>query len=146
MKDRRPIKPPKTPLTIASDAPATTPKAKLTKATKANATPPTPNPLAGVTIRAEALSYREDLHRPRIFIKTPTGTYYKLVPGVRTTTKAEALQAAQAYRDSILASGQLPPKGEPRANTPPPTSSGRSRRSATKKVAGMPGVTRVEVD
>jgi hypothetical protein len=34
------------------------------------------------------------------------------VPGVRTTTKAEALTASQQYRASILASGILPPKGE----------------------------------
>jgi hypothetical protein len=71
--------------------------------------------LAGVTITAEVLTYKPDLHRPRIHIKTPTGTYDKLVPGVRTTTKAEALQAAQAYRESILASGVLPPKGERKA-------------------------------
>jgi hypothetical protein len=50
----------------------TTPKTP--KATKA----PTPDPLAGVTIRAEVMTYTPDLHRPRIHIKTPTGAYYKL--------------------------------------------------------------------
>lgn len=95
----------------------TTPKTrKAAKATpkppKAKAPTPQADPLAGVTIRAEVMRYKPDLHRPRVRITTPTGSYYKLVPGVRTTTKAEALAAAQAYRESILASGQLPPKGE----------------------------------
>jgi hypothetical protein len=81
-----------------------------------------------------------------VHIKTPTGTYYKLVPGVRTTTKAEALQEAQACRERILTSGVLPPKGEPRAKAPAPTTAGTSRRSKPRTVAGMPGVTRVEVE
>jgi hypothetical protein len=114
MKDRRPVKTTKAPLTIAPEASTKKPpKAKAAKAKPAPA--PTPDPLAGVSIRAEVLTYRPDLHRPRLHIKTPTGTYYKLVPGVRTATKSEALLAAQMYRESILASGQLPPKGEPRA-------------------------------
>jgi hypothetical protein len=58
-----------------------------------------------------------DLHRPRIHITTPTGRYDKLVPGVRTTTKAEALTSAQKYREAILASGQLSPKGERKSKT-----------------------------
>ena len=94
--------------TTKPTTPTKTPKAA--KAATAP-TPPTPDPLAGVSIRAEVLSYRPDLHRPRIHITTPTGHYYKLVPGVRTTTKADALHAAQQYREAILASGELPPKG-----------------------------------
>jgi hypothetical protein len=52
-----------------------------------------------------------------VHITTPTACYYKLVPGMRTT-KAEALTAAQAYRETILASGQLPPQGEWKAKLP----------------------------
>jgi hypothetical protein len=85
------------------------PKAKTAKG---KASTPPADPLAGVTITAEVLTYKPDLHRPRVHIKTPTGSYDKLVPGVRTTTKAEALASAQAYREAILASGELPPKGE----------------------------------
>jgi hypothetical protein len=33
-------------------------------------------------------------------------------PKTRKTTKAKALASAQAYREAILASGELPPKGE----------------------------------
>ena len=73
------------------------------KARKTPKATPAPEPLAGVSIRAEVLTYQPDYHRPRILIKTPTTRYYKLVPGVRTTTKAEALTAAQQYRASILA-------------------------------------------
>ena len=113
-----------------------TPKPPKPKATKA----PTPPPvLEGVTIRAKVMTYTPDLHRPRIHIKTPTGAYYKLVPGVRTTTKAEALTAAQNYREAILASGQLPPKGERQAKAKPPAT------PATPTLV-IPGVTRVEVD
>jgi hypothetical protein len=95
---------------------AKTPKAPTAKAAKT----PTPDPLAGATIRAEVLTYKPDLHRPRVHITTPTGRYYKLVPGVRTTTKAEALTAAQAYREPILASGQLPPRVSVRPRPPRP--------------------------
>jgi hypothetical protein len=114
---------------------ASTSKAPTPKATKA----PTPDPLAGVTIRAEVMTYRPDLHRPRLHITTPTGTYYKLVPGVRTTTKAEALTAAQTYREQILASGQLPPKGTGQAKATPPA-------TPVTPTLVIPGVTRVEVD
>ena len=112
-----------------------TPKPPKPKATKA----PTPDPLAGVTIRAEVMTYTPDLHRPRLHITTPTGAYYKLVPGVRTTTKAEALTAAQHYREAILATGQLPPKGARQAKAKPPAT------PATPTLV-IPGVTRVEVD
>jgi hypothetical protein len=109
-----------------------TPKPKATKA-------PTPDPLAGVSIRAKVMTYTPDLHRPRIHIKTPTGAYYKLVPGVRTTTKAEALTAAQNYREQILATGQLPPKGARQAKAKPSATPVTPTRV-------IPGVTRVEVD
>jgi hypothetical protein len=100
-------------------APAKTPKAPALKVEKAPTPAPTPDPLAGVTIRAEVLTYKPDDHRPRILIKTLTNRYYKLVPGVRTTTKAEALTAAQQYREAILASGVLPPKGERKPKATP---------------------------
>jgi hypothetical protein len=64
---------------------------------------------------------------------------YKLVPGVRTTTKAEALTAAQNYREQILASGQLPPKGERQARAKPPA-------TPVTPTLVIPGVTRVEID
>src|SRR5262245_557223 len=104
-KPKSKAKVPKTP-----KAPASSSTAKLAQGTgaKASAQPPV-NPLAGVSIRAEALSYRADLHRARVLITTPTGRYYKLVPGVRTATKAEALTAAQSYREQLLARGELPP-------------------------------------
>jgi hypothetical protein len=109
MKDRSPVKTPKAPLTISPEAPAKKPpKAKAAKAAKT----PAPDALAGVSIRAEVLTYKPDLHRPRVHIKTPALTYYKLVPGVRCTTKAEALAQAQQYREAILASGQLPPRAD----------------------------------
>lgn len=114
---------------------ASTAKAPTPKPTKA----PTPDSLAGVTIRAEVMTYTPDLHRPRLHITTPTGAYYKLVPGVRTTTKAEALTAAQNYREQILASGELPPKGKRQAKATPPAT------PATPTLV-IPGVTRVEVD
>jgi hypothetical protein len=98
-------------LTVAPEtrAPAKPPKAPKAKTPKAKATPPpTVDPLAGVTIKAQVLTYKPDYHRARIQIKTPTGRYCKLVPGVRTTTKAEALASAQAYRERILASGEVP--------------------------------------
>jgi hypothetical protein len=112
------------------------PKAKAAKATTV---PPPPPVLEGVTIQAEVLTYRPDLHRPRLHITTPIGTYYKLVPGVRTTTKAEALTAAQNYRATILARGELPPKGKRQAKATPPAT------PATPTLV-IPGVTRVEVD
>jgi hypothetical protein len=112
-----------------------TPKPPKPTATKA----PTPDPLAGVSIRAEVLTYKPDLHRPRIHITTPTGACYKLVPGVRTTTKAEALTAAQNYRATILARGELPPKGARQAKAKPPAT------PATPTLV-IPGVTRVEID
>jgi hypothetical protein len=113
---------------------------KPAKAPAAEPTPaPTPEPLAGVSIRAEVLTYKPDYHRPRILIKTPTSRYYKLVPGVRTTTKAEALTAAQQYRASILASGILPPKGERKPKALKTT-------AATPQPTVIPGVTRVDVD
>jgi hypothetical protein len=99
---------------------AKTPKAKTVPVEKAPEAIPSPDLLAGVTIRAEVLTYQPDYHRPRIYIKTPAGSYYKLVPGVRTATKAEALTKAQAYRESILASGELPPKGERKPKAIPP--------------------------
>lgn len=106
---------PKTPTPKAAKTPqATAPQAVPTP-------PPAPDPLAGVTIRADALTYAADDHRPRIQIKTPAVSYYKLVPGVRTATKAEALTAAQAYREQILASGELPPKGERQPKATPIT-------------------------
>jgi hypothetical protein len=74
-----------------------------------------------------------------VHIKTPTGAYYKLVPGVRTTTKAEALTAAQAYRATILARGELPPKGARQAKAKPPA-------TPVTPTLVIPGVTRVEVD
>jgi hypothetical protein len=121
----------------------TTKPPKAAKATpkppKATEAPPPPPVLEGVTIRAEVMTYTPDLHRPRIHIKTPTGAYYKLVPGVRTTTKAEALTAAQNYREQILASGQLPPKGERQARAKPPA-------TPVTPTLVIPGVTRVEID
>ena len=117
-----------------------TPKAKTTQdKTPVETQPPAVESLPGVTIRAEVMTYTPDLHRPRLHIKTPTGAYYKLVPGVRTTTKAEALTAAQTYREQILATGQLPPKGERQAKAKPPAT------PATPTLV-IPGVTRVEVD
>jgi hypothetical protein len=74
-----------------------------------------------------------------VHIKTPTGAYYKLVPGVRTTTKAEALTAAQAYRATILARGELPTKGARQAKAKPPA-------TPVTPTLVIPGVTRVEVD
>ena len=85
------------------------------------------------------MTYRPALHRPRIHITTPTGSYYKLVPGVRTTTKAEALTAAQNYREAILARGELPPKGVRQAKAKPPATPATPTRV-------IPGVTRVEVN
>jgi len=91
-------------------APKAAPKTRAKKPPKVETLMPTPDPLAGVTIRAEVLTYKPDLHRPRVHITTPTARYYKLVPGVRTTTKAEALASAHAYRERILASGEVPPQ------------------------------------
>jgi hypothetical protein len=116
-----------------------TPTPKPPKAKTAKVAPPPPPVLEGVTIRAEVLTYRPDLHRPRVHITTPTGRYYKLVPGVRTATKAEALTAAQTYREQILARGELPPKGVRRPKATPPAT------PATPTLV-IPGVTRVEVD
>ena len=100
---------PKTPK--AAKATPKTPKAKTPKAKAPKASPrPPADPLAGVTIKAEVVTYRADWHRPRVHITTPTGTYDKLVPGVRTTTKAEALASAQQYCASIMARGELPPR------------------------------------
>jgi hypothetical protein len=113
--------------------PTKAPKAKPAKAAKTL----TPDPLAGVSIRAKVLTYQPDLHQPRVHITTPTARYYKLVPGVRTITKAEALASAQQYREHILASGQLPAKSERKAK--PPTTPATPTRV-------IPGVTRVEVD
>jgi hypothetical protein len=119
MKECTTMKASTTPKAKATPKPpqAKRPKAKTAKAPEAT---PAPDPLAGVTIRAEVLTYKPDYHRPRIHIKTPTGHYYKLVPGVRTATKAEALTAAQQYREAILASGELPPKGERQPKATPP--------------------------
>ena len=57
----------KAPTTIAPEAPATAPTAKPPKAVKVKTPTPAPDPLAGVAIRAEALSYRADLHRARVY-------------------------------------------------------------------------------
>ena len=46
--------------------------------------------------------------------------YYKLVPGVTTTTKAEALAAAQAYRASIFANWRAPGPRRAHAGAPGP--------------------------
>ena len=106
MKTRTPVKtpPPKTP--------------KPVKATKTDT--PEATPLPGVTIRADVLSYTPTVHKPRIHIKTPTARYYKLVPGFTTTTKTEALAAAQAFQASILTSGVLPPPGVRKLAHPAP--------------------------
>jgi hypothetical protein len=69
----------------AAKPPKATPKPPKAKATQTKALPvepppeavPAPDPLAGVTIRAEVLTYAPDYHRPRIHIKTPAGRYYK---------------------------------------------------------------------
>jgi hypothetical protein len=126
--------------TMQKRAPGKTPKAaKATpKTPKAKAAPtPKADPLAGVTIRAEVLTYKLDLHRPRVHITTPTARYYKLVPGVRTATKAEALTAAQAYRETILTSGELPAPGVRKV---------AKAKAEPLTVVDLPGVTRIVVD
>ena len=58
---------------------------KAAKATPKVKTPSPPvDPLAGVTIKVEVLTYKPDLHRPRVHIKTPTGAYYRTRATIRT--------------------------------------------------------------
>ena len=71
-----------------------------------------PTDMTTVSITVSVIRYRPDLHRPILRIKTPTDTYHKLVPGVRTTTEEEAFEIAKAYRDQLIASGMLPPKSD----------------------------------
>jgi len=103
-KPRTPRQTPKAKAPVIPETVAVTPVADTPEAQAPRAN------LAGVTIGVDAFK-KPTCYRPYIKIRFPDGIHYtKLVPGGRTATKDEALAKASAYRETVLASGELPPQ------------------------------------
>lgn len=68
--------------------------------------------LAGVTLTVGAFK-KPDGYRPFVKLRLPEGwSYTSLVPHGKVATRAAALQAAEAYRDQIIADDRLPVRPE----------------------------------